>query len=383
MNWGPHIRPTRAIVNLSAVVSNAHRLSERAGCPLFAVVKADAYGHGACAVAAALESAANASPGLLRGLAVSLVEEGIELRESGIHLPILVMGPSLMEAHGLLVQHRLTPMVSDVRHLGPLAVAAQGAEQRLGIHLMVDTGMGRLGIHAKALSQVLATVAASSALQLEGIASHLACADTDDPADDQCMSSQQLKRFEDVVGQCEREVPHALAFHIANSAAILRFPGAAYDLARPGLAMYGNGAPAEEGLVQALSVLSEVSQIRHIARGETVSYGAHWTAPCDSMVAIVPVGYADGLPRNLTGKGAALIAGTRCPIRGAISMDMIVVDITKLPNVHLGNEVVVLGQQGGQCITVAEVANLSGISEYEVSCGISKRVPRCYVEQDV
>ena len=384
VEWGPQIRPTRAVVDLDAVVANARLLSVRAGCELFAVVKADAYGHGACAVAGALEAAASQTPALLKGLAVSLVEEGIELRDAGVRLPILVMGPSLMDAHDLVVKHALTPMVSDARHLALLAKAAQAQNQTLGLHLKVDTGMGRLGIHPESLAAAIDSLQERPELRLEGIASHLACADMDDPMDSQSMSAEQLRRFDQIVREWRPRLGDAVQFHVGNSAAILRFPAARYDLARPGLALYGNGAPAEEGLHQAMSFVSEVSQVRDVACGESVSYGARWTAARDSVVAIVPLGYADGLPRNLNmaGQGATLVGGARCPILGTISMDMIVVDITDMPSVQLGDEVVVLGEQGSERIAVAEVAELSGISEYEVSCGISKRVPRRYVSSN-
>ncbi|MCP4449139.1 MAG: alanine racemase [Myxococcales bacterium] len=366
------------------MVGNARLLSEKAGCELFAVVKADAYGHGAQAVAAALEREAVKTPGFLRGLAVSLVEEGVELREAGIELPILVMGPSLMDAHALLVEQRLTPMVSDSRHLTPLANAARALGKQLGIHLKVDTGMGRLGIQPAELEATIGAVQSQSALRLEGVASHLACADVDEPSDLESLSAKQLARFDRLVRDCRANVPTAVQYHVANSAAILRFPKARYDLARPGLALYGNGASAAEGLSQAMRLVSEVSQTRHVAAGQSVSYGARWTAERDSTVAIVPLGYADGLPRNLNaaGQGSALVGGARCPIIGTVSMDMIVVDITDRPELTIGHEVVAIGGQGDTTIRIAEVAALCGISEYEVSCGISKRVPRRYVNDD-
>ena len=379
VDWGPQIRPTRAIVNLTAITANAQQLSERAGCALFAVVKADAYGHGAVPVSLALQEQFPQGQ-VLKGFAVSLVEEGIELREAGVTMPILVMGPSLMDAHSLLVDYSLMPMVSDVRHVELLAQAARYSEQVLGLHLKVDTGMGRLGIRPESLSDVLEEVARHPSLRLAGIASHLACADTDDPSDPDSMSAEQLRLFGELVASCKSQVSASVQFHVANSAAILRFPDSQYDLARPGIALYGNGATAADGLKQAIRFSSEVSQVRGVPTGESVSYGAHWTAARDSTVAIVPLGYADGLPRrlNLEGRAEVLIDGIRCPILGTVSMDMIVVDITDTPTVRLGDEVVVLGGQGTNCISVSEVAELCGITEYEVSCGISKRVPRRY-----
>ncbi len=385
MDWAPHIRPTRAEVDLDAVVHNARTLAGQAHSPLLAVVKADGYGHGAVAVAQALQAALGAQPSILRGFALSLVEEGLELRNGGIRLPILVMGPSLMSSHETLVLNDLMPMVSDARHLVKLSEAAQQCEHVLGIHLKVDTGMGRLGVHEEDLASALDSVSELEGLALRGIASHLACADTDDANDATSMSRRQLRRFRKLVDEWRPRLGSEVSFHIANSAGVLSFVQARFDLARPGLALYGNGASESVGLIQALRMISEVSQIRVVRAGESVSYGARWTAQQDTRVAIVPLGYADGLPRsvNAAGKACVLIGGHRCSVLGTVSMDMIVVDISSGTDVQLGDEVVVLGRQGQSLISVAEVAELCGISEYEVSCGISKRVPRRYVGQYV
>ncbi len=374
MEWGPAIRPTRAEIDLVSVVANSRLLSERAQSPVLAVVKADAYGHGACPVALALEGV-----DCVAGFAVSLVEEGIELRLAGVSKDILVMGPSLVAAYDAILEHSLTPMISDARHLEPLAAASKAKGRTLGIHLKFDTGMHRLGMPTKHLEDVLRQVAGLSELRIEGVASHLACADVDDPDDESSLTSLQLARFADIAALCKAQIGESVRCHLSNSAAILRFPGAAYDLARPGIALYGNGSHASEGLQQALSLCSAVTQIREVSSGETVSYGAHWTARRASQVALVPAGYADGLPRNLSGKGSVLIRGRRCPIIGTVSMDMIVVDVTDLPSLALGEDVVLIGTQEAECIPVAEVAAHCGISEYEVSCGISKRVPRRYL----
>jgi alanine racemase len=374
MEWGPAIRPTRAEIDLGAIVSNSRVLCRQAGSPLLAVVKADAYGHGAYQVAAALEAA-----NTIDGFAVSLVEEGIELRLSGITKEILVMGPSLIDSYHSIVEHELTPMVSDERHIAPLAAAALGQGKTLAIHLKVDTGMHRLGLAPDRLSTLVSSLLKTEGVRITGVASHLACADIDDPKDPKSVTAKQLSRFERVVALCRASLGESTRYHLANSAAILRFPAASYDLARPGIALYGNGGGEFVGLHQALSLRSSVTQLRQVQAGESVSYGARWTADRATTAALVPVGYADGLPRNLSGKGCALISGRRCPIIGTVSMDMIVVDVTDLPSTVLGAEVVLIGKQGQAEIATAEIAEHCNISEYEVSCGISKRVPRIYV----
>jgi alanine racemase len=343
-----------------------------------AVVKADAYGHGATECALALETA-----GTVHGFAVSLVEEGIELRQAGVTSEILVMGPSLIDAYDLILEHTLTPMVSDERHLKPLAAAAKAAGQRLDIHLKVDTGMNRLGLSPGVLETLLETFSKPSPLRVTGVASHLACADIDDPSDDASLTAVQLARFDKVVARCRAALGEDIACHVANSAGILRHAKASHDLARPGIALYGNGFGVEEGLLQALCLRSQLTQIRQVQIGESVSYGARWTAERTSQVGLIPAGYADGLPRNLSGKGSALISGRRCPIIGTVSMDMIVVDVTDCADAAIGADVVLIGKQGEAEIRTAEIARYSGISEYEVSCGISKRVPRTYLGGDV
>jgi alanine racemase len=340
------------------------------------VVKADAYGHGATRVSLALERA-----GTVHGFAVSLVEEGIELRQAGVTSEILVMGPSLVDAYASILEHSLTPLVSDERHLDPLAAAARAAGRQLQIHLKVDTGMHRLGLERESLAALLKKFDGSRDLRVTGIASHLACADVDDPSDASSLTAKQLARFDKIVALCRAALGEEVVYHLANSAGILRFPRASYDLARPGIALYGNGSEPAVGLHACLCLRSKVTQIRHVQIGESVSYGAHWTAERTSTVALVPVGYADGLPRNLSGKGSVLICGSRYPIIGTVSMDMVVVDVTDLPDASIGADVVLIGKQGDAEIRVAEIAGLCDISEYEVTCGISKRVPRTYRDE--
>ena len=376
VQWGPTIRPTRAEINLLSVVENSRLVASWAGCDLVAVVKADAYGHGACQVAKELQMAQT-----VVGFAVSLVEEGIELRHAGITLPILVMGPSLGDSYAALVEFKLTAFLSDTRHIAPLAAAANDALQVVGVHLKLDTGMGRLGIVVDELAQAVAEVDGNASLTLEGIGSHLACADVDDLSNVDSKTGRQLQVFRDATAPFAER---GLKFHIANSDAIARFSAPPSELpkfafARPGIALYGNGCRRSE-LSQSLRLVSEITQLRLVSEGESVSYGARWVAKRPSRVAIVPIGYADGLPRRASGQAAALIGEKTCEIIGTISMDMIVVDVSDCAEVAIGDEVVLLGRQGQAQIRVWDVAMQAGISEYEVTCGISKRVPRVFVE---
>lgn len=358
-------RPTRAEIDLAALISNVSRLGELAGVPLWAVIKADAYGHGAVPVARAL-----AGHRAVCGLAVSMIEEALELRAAGITAPVMVMGATNRGGHRAIAEHQLTPLISSFDDLEKLNVLASPPP----VHLKVDTGMGRLGFSADELD-----TAATRGLVIEGVATHLACADDDDPDDSECLTRKQLIRFASACARVKRRVGEVQR-HAANSAGLLKFPGARLDAARPGLAIYGNAHGRDlAGLDQVMTLVTEIAQIRNVRVGESVSYGAIWRAERDSTIAILPVGYADGYPRRLTGKAGVNIGNTRYPVVGTVCMDMIMVDVTDAPNpVSCGDEVTLLGGRGAARITAGEFASWAGFSEYEVTCGISKRVPRRY-----
>jgi alanine racemase len=336
------------------------------------VVKADAYGHGAIPVARRL-----ADDGQVFGFAVSLVEEGVELREAGISQPILVMGPSMQGGEEQLLAHSMWPMVSSLSTLRSLAVVAEEAKRALVVHLKLDTGMGRLGLSEAELVTALDLIDDVAPLRLGGIATHFACADTDDPDDPQSMTGEQLGRFKRWLQAAE--VGPGVMLHAANSAACLHHPEARFDAVRPGLGLYAAGPASGDGRFQSTTrLVSAITQIRPAEIGSTVSYGALWKAERPSKLAVVPVGYADGLPRSLTGSAEALIGGRRAAVVGAVSMDITVLDITDFADAEIGDEVVFLGRQGPGEITIAEFAERAGLSHYEVTCGISKRVPRRY-----
>ena len=371
---GSRIRPTRVEVDLAAICDNAAWVRESAG-PVHAVVKADAYGHGAVPVARALEES-----GHVAGLAVSLVEEAAELRDAGIALPILVMGPALGGAHADIIGLELTPLVSDPADLAAFAALGRRRGTPVTVHLKIDTGMSRLGLHPDDVPGLADRAGRGGGVTVAGLASHLACADIDDPADRGCMTYVQLRRLREVVGTARAAGIPAGVVHTANSAGALRFPEARLDLVRPGLALYGNGAPAAaRDLGQAMRLVSQVAQIRDVPAGATVSYNALWRAERPTRVAVLPIGYADGYPRELSSSAEVLIRGARCPVVGAISMDIAIVDVTGMGDaVGVGDEAVLLGAQGGERITAAEFGERARLTEYEVTCGISKRVPRIY-----
>ena len=367
------IRRTRVEVDLGAVVANARTVRGIAG-ELIAVVKADAYGHGAVAVAQVLERAKASS-----GFAVSLVEEGVALRDAGITSPILVMGPSQHGGEDDMIAAKLTPVIAGAEDLAALAhaVARRGPVEA---HLKVDTGMGRLGVPLAEVGDV-ATAAHRSGVQIVGLMTHFACADIDDPDDAACMTHAQLRQFAEAEAIARAAGAPLRMRHAANSSGALWFPEARFDRVRTGIALYGNGRwPAGVPHVQAMRLVTEVAQIRTIPAGASVGYNASWRAARASRVAVLPVGYADGLPRRASGHAEIAIRGKRAPLVGLISMDIAIADVTDLPEVAVADAAVLLGRaSGGASITTAEYGGWAGLSEYEVTCGMSKRVPRTYV----
>lgn len=365
------IRRTRVEVDLSAIIANARNVRQMAATQLYAVVKADGYGHGALAVAKALQDARAAD-----GFCVSLVEEGLALRESGITMPILVMGPAQVGGEDEMVAAKLTAVISSHEELAALAHVTR-ARGPVDAHLKVDTGMNRLGVTVERAPE-LAIEAGRNGIHIVGLMTHFACADSDDPADGDSMTRRQLARFADVDRALAAAGAPIRVRHAANSSAALLFPDARFDLVRCGIAIYGNGHWAGHGQM-GMRFVTAIAQIRQIARGQTVGYGATWTAQRDSRVAILPCGYADGLPRNASGHAEVAIHGKRVPLIGRVSMDIGIADVTDLPAAQVGDAVVMLGRaSGGVSITAAEYAAWCNLSEYEVTCGMSKRVPRLY-----
>jgi alanine racemase len=378
---GTMIRRTRVEIDLQAIVDNAAAVRAVTATPLYAVVKADAYGHGAVSVATALAQARAAE-----GFCVSLVEEGVALREAGITLPILVMGPSQVGGEDDMVAAQLTPVISSDEELEALVDVAKRRNVAVDAHLKVDTGMSRLGVPVERAAE-LAVVAGRNGIRIVGLMTHFANADTDDAADRDSLTRTQLARFAEV----DRAVIAAGApisvRHAANSSGALVFPEARFDRVRCGIALYGNGRWAHldaSHVRPAMRLVTAIAQLRRVPAGASVGYGATWRAERDSRIAVLPCGYADGLPRRASGHAQAAIRGKRVPLVGRISMDIALADVTDVPDAEVGDAVVLLGRaSGGASITCAEYGDWAGLSEYEVTCGMSKRVPRTYMEAAV
>lgn len=384
------VRPTRADINLGALRHNLRaiqRLTTAEGQrpEVWGVLKADAYGHGAPAIARTLERAG------VDAISVALLEEGIELRAAGITLPILVMGGYYGPRHRGLedaFEHELTPVLYDVEGVERLAALAKQRQQRARFHLKVDTGMGRLGASLADVDELLDRVVSLPELELTGLMSHLACADDVRSG----ATRLQLGHFGRVheSAKLRRLTP---ACHVANSAASLAFPAARFTAIRPGIALFGISpffGPAEgfndvgKELRPTMRVRTEIVALRTLADGDRVGYGHTWVAQGERLLATIPMGYADGLSRALSNKGSVLVRGKRAPVAGIVSMDLTSIDVTGVSGARLGDEVVVLGNQegplGSDAITAEEVAGWVGTIPWEIITSISRRVPRFYRE---
>lgn len=337
-----------------------------------AVVKANAYGHGAVEISRTLIQL-----GLSR-LAVASVEEGATLREGGIEAEILVLADLFDEHIPEIFAHRLTPVVTNRRSLGLLAKTAAERNIHLAIHLKVDTGMGRLGLSPSEILPVFNELNALKSIRVEGLMTHLA--DSDGESTD--YSEQQLRIFQDVLDRAANRNIQIPIVHAANSAALVRFPHSHYSMVRPGIMLYGyHTLPPETScakLEPLLSLHSTVMQVRTIKFGESVSYNRTFIAKRESRIAVVPIGYADGYSRHLSNNGFVLINGKRAPIVGLVCMDMTMIDVTDVGPVKTGDTVTLLGTQGQETIGADHLAEWIGTVPYEVLCGIGTRVPRIY-----
>jgi len=341
---------------------------------LLAVVKADGYGHGAVPVAqAALDAGATS-------LGVALVEEGIELRDAGIDAPILVLSEPVPEAAASVVGYGLTPVVYTLAGIDALAkaVADRGSHDRLRVHLKVDTGMHRVGCNADEALELGAQVVDRPELRLAGVCTHLAVAD--EPGNP--YTEEQLERLNSVLDSFRSLGLPTGTVHACNTAGALDWPAARFDMVRVGIGIYGiapaDALEARVDLTPAMSVKARVTHVKSVGTGARVSYGLRYETAAPTRIATVPIGYADGVPRELPDRGGeAIVRGRRCPMAGTVTMDQLMLDVGDLP-VEVGDEVVLIGRQGGEAITAASWARAMGTVAYTIVCGIGPRVPRVH-----
>lgn len=374
-NDDPAVAATRGAwmrVDLGAIAHNVREL--KTWLPphthLMAVVKADGYGHGAMAVAqAALDAGAD-------WLGVATVAEGLRLRTLGFTQPMLLLGLLVPEAYRSAIAYDLQITVSSDVALRQISQVATQLGQMARVHVKVDTGMTRVGVPCERADELVTLARILPGIELAGLESHLATAEHPDPT----YAEQQIDRFASV--EARLDLPPGVLRHLANSAGTLLFPQAHYSMVRPGLLIYGipprQDAPLPFALRRAMSLVARITQLRDVPCGVPVGYGGTFVTVRPTRLAVLPVGYADGLPRALSNRQSVLIQGVRCPIVGNVSMDQCTIDVTGV-NCALGDEAVLLGAQLGGFIGVEDWARVAETIAYEIICGLGRRLPRLYV----
>ncbi|MBR3847962.1 MAG: alanine racemase [Oscillospiraceae bacterium] len=371
---------TEATVSLANLAHNFNEIKRHTGdADIIAVVKADAYGHGSVEVARLFEKLGAAI------LAVACLDEALELRTSGISAPIMILGATPVHFVPILSKHSIIQSVHSFDYAKELAGAASALGEAVAVHIKLDTGMSRFGLYAHkaslehAAEEALA-ISNLDGLRADGIFTHFAEAENPD-------TSFTDEQFENFIAVCDILKSHGKTFkfcHCANSAAVVNYKRAHLSCVRPGLLLYGY-YPSSENTVAldlrpALTLKSIIADIRDIKKGDSISYNRTFIAEHDMKVAVVCCGYADGISRALSNRGAFLINGHRAPIVGNVCMDLTVVDVSDIPDIKPFDEVVIFGEQNGSALSPNELASLSGTITYELLTSISKRVPRTYCD---
>lgn len=378
-------RPTWAEVDLSALRHNYRTLAAHVAptALICAVVKCDAYGHGALECATALEAEG------AQWFGVTNPSEGLVLRRGGIKARVLLLSGFWQGEEESVLENDLTPAVWTPGHLQWLDAAAKhSGKSKVPVHLKIDTGMSRLGVRWNELPTLLPKLVHARRLSVEGVWSHLASSEIVDAFDAQA----QIANFEQALTYLADEGLKWKYRHLANSAAVAVRPSTWYDMVRPGLLLYGHCLPLAHtnnslpevrlqlALKPVLSWKTRVVDVRHVPAGQGVGYGSTFTTRKPSLLATIPVGYGDGYLRALSNRGRALVRGEYAPIAGNVSMDLTIIDVSRIPGVAVGDEVTLIGRDGGKTIEVEELARHYQSIPYEVMCGISKRVPRKYIQ---
>ncbi len=366
-----------AEINLDTICQNVKNAMAKVGdARVMAIVKADAYGHGAVPVAKELSKIG------VFGFGVATAKEALQLRRAGIENLILILGPVFEDDLAELIKQDISLTVFSLDAAQEISKAATALHKNAKIHIKVDTGMGRIGMQPDESSlSLLKEILALPHIEPQGIFTHFACADEMDKTS--CL--RQKEKFLHFIDMANAEGIHFQIRHMCNSAAIIDFEDDFLDMVRCGIMTYGL-YPSDEvkkenlSLVPAMQIKSHVSFVKKVGPDFAVSYGSTYKTDKDTVIATVPVGYADGYPRALSNKGYVLIHGQKAQILGRVCMDQMMLDVTDIPNVKRGDQVVLIGRDGDETITMEDVANLAGSFNYELSCSISKRVPHVYEE---
>ena len=378
MKYPNTARPTWAEINIENLAFNLNSARDfiGRGIRVMGVVKADAYGHGAVECARRLEAEG------IDWLAVALPEEGVELRHAGIKTPILCLGSFWSGQEDLLIENYLTPVVYRIEDAARLNDAAQKRGVKKNVHIKIDTGMGRVGVRYDAVAEFVKSLTKFPALHVDGLMTHFASADDLKETD---FTNLQIERFEKAV-----EIFHKLGFNptyidLANSPGAIAHPNSRGTMVRLGGILYGLGDDIlPEGIAKpefrpVMSLRTQIANIKTVPKGETLGYGRTFTTQRDSVIAAIPIGYADGYSRRLSGRGRAVINGRYVPTAGRISMDWTLLDVTDAGDADVGDEVTLIGESGGVEIRASELAALTETISYEITCSIGRRIPRLFV----
>jgi len=376
-----HHRPTWAEINLDNLAFNFHSVKKFIGpkTKLMAVVKADAYGHGAVECSKRLEAEG------VDWFGVALPEEGVELRKAGIRKLILCMGGFFDGQEELVLNYGLTPVVFRLDKATALNEAAARRGTDIAIHVKVDTGMGRIGVRHDHVADFADELKKLSHLRLEGVMTHFASADDLSQND---FTDLQIERFHKAVAMFREKGFSPAYFDLANSPGAVAHPASRSNLVRLGGVLYGlggdvlpHGIPKPE-LKPVMSLHTRIAHLKIIPPGESVGYGRTFIATTDTRIATIPIGYQDGYSRTLSNMSRAIVRGAYAPIAGRISMDWTTVDVTTVPTAEVGDEVILIGEDAGLAVTAEELARLTNTISYEITCGIHRRVPRIFSALD-
>ncbi len=375
-----HYERVCAYVDLDAMLYNMRSMHAHLpeGTMITAVIKTDGYGHGSIAIAKALEQEA-----YVWGYATATEEEATQLRAAGLKKPVIILGYSFTYAYEEMAKQEIRPAVFSIEMAKELSEVAVRTGKEIYVHMKVDTGMGRIGIRPDDSGvEIVQAIAQLPGLVIEGIFTHFAKADEEDKT----FTKEQYRKFTQFSERVEKVLGKKIPLHhCSNSAGIVELPQMHLNMVRAGITLYGlwpsNEVSREAlSLKPVMSLQSRVIFIKKLYPGETVSYGASYVAESERIVATIPVGYGDGYPRGLSGKGSVLIHKKRCPILGRVCMDQFMVDITDVPDVEVGTVVTLIGADGTEQITMEELGELSGRFNYELACDLGKRVPRVFIK---
>jgi alanine racemase len=373
----PPGRQTAAEIDLGSLEFNYRQLPKRIpkGVKVLAVVKADAYGHGAIPISLKLEKLG------VEYLGVAMAEEGVELRKGGVKAPILILLGGIYGGElDQVFRFNLTPVAFRKDSLRLLSREAERRRRKVRVHLKVDTGMGRLGVPLNLWPAFLEEMKRFPIIEVEGILSHFSMTDEDEGA----FTTHQWREFQRAVAMAKKMGISCKYLHMASSATLPTTPSYSGNLVRPGIMLYGSyPSPVFQDLIKLKPVMTLktcIHFLKSVPPKTRISYGGTVITKRESLIATLPIGYADGYSRHLSNRGEVLIRGRRAPVVGTVCMDFVMADVTGIPNVSIGDEVILMGNQGREEITAEEIAEKIGSISYEVLCSIGKRVPRVYKE---